>query len=66
MAARKTHKLVDSFEGLTLDRNAMPNDPRIDEIVSGYMKELRIRSKDRDCMPWWGRNGPPGQEHRPP
>ena len=51
MAARKTHKRVYSFEGLSLDRNALPNDPRIDEIVSGYMNELRIRSKDRDCMP---------------
>ena len=51
MAAKKTHKRVDSFEGFNLDRNALPNDPRIDEIVTRYMNELRIRSKDRDHMP---------------
>jgi CubicO group peptidase (beta-lactamase class C family) len=37
-----------------LDRNALPNDPRIDAVVAQYMKRLRAqlpKSEDRDRLP---------------
>jgi CubicO group peptidase (beta-lactamase class C family) len=57
MASRKVHreKPEDDLDQLfDLDRNALPNDPRIDEIVNGRMSELRAQltnSEDRDRIP---------------
>ena len=57
MASRKVHRekpdkaLDDLFN---LDRNALPNDPRIDEIVNKHMYELGAhltKAKDRDRIP---------------
>jgi CubicO group peptidase (beta-lactamase class C family) len=57
MASRKIHKekpdatLDELFD---LNRNALPNDPRVDEIVNERMSELRAEltiSKDRDRVP---------------
>ena len=42
------------FDDLELDRNALPNDPRIDEIVNEHMNELGAHltnSEDRDRVP---------------
>jgi len=41
------------FEGLDLDRNALPRDPRIDEIVNKHMEELgaHLSPKDRGRIP---------------
>jgi CubicO group peptidase (beta-lactamase class C family) len=57
MASKKVHreKPEDGIEDLfNLDRNALPNDPRIDEIVNQRMSELRAQltnSEDRDRVP---------------
>jgi CubicO group peptidase (beta-lactamase class C family) len=55
MASRKVHKekskgsLDELFD---LDRNALPNDPRIDEIVNQHLSELRAHlTKDGDPVP---------------
>ena len=57
MASRKVHreKPEDALDDLfNLDRNALPNDPRIDEIVNQHMSELGAHltnPKDRDRVP---------------
>ena len=57
MASRKVHreKPEDDLDELfNLDRNALPNDPRIDEIINQHMSELRAfktNPKDRDRVP---------------
>jgi CubicO group peptidase (beta-lactamase class C family) len=57
MASRKVNreKPDDALDELfNLDRNALPNDPRIDAIVNEHMSELRsqlTKSEDRDRLP---------------
>jgi CubicO group peptidase (beta-lactamase class C family) len=57
MASRKVprEKPTDGLDDLyELDRNALPNDPRIDAIVNQHMDELRKEmpnSEDRDRIP---------------
>ena len=57
MASRKVHRKnpEDALDDLfNLDRNALPNDPRVDEIVNEHMSELRAQltnSEDRDRVP---------------
>jgi len=57
MASRKVHKEKPENaldELYDLDRNALPNDPRIDAIVNERMSELRsqlTKSEDRDRLP---------------
>jgi CubicO group peptidase (beta-lactamase class C family) len=57
MASRKVHREKpddDLDELFNLDRNALPNDPRIDEIVNELMNELRAQlthTEDRDRLP---------------
>jgi CubicO group peptidase (beta-lactamase class C family) len=57
MASRKVHREKpddDLDELFNLDRSALPNDPRIDEIVNERMSELRsqlTKSEDRDRLP---------------
>ena len=55
MASRKVHgeKSEDGLNNLfNLDRNALPNDPRIDEIVKNYLDKLYdAPPQDRDRVP---------------
>ena len=57
MASRKVHKEKpddDLDELFNLNRNALPNDPRVDEIVNQHMSELGAhltKRKDRDRVP---------------
>lgn len=51
----QTEKLKDGLDDLyNLDRNTLPNDPRVDAIVNQHMNELRsemTNSEDRDRIP---------------
>jgi CubicO group peptidase (beta-lactamase class C family) len=57
MASRKVHREKpddDLDELFNLDRNALPNDPRVDEIVNQHMSELGAhptKGKNRDRVP---------------
>src|SRR6266567_3563749 len=56
MTSKKVHreKPEDAFDDLNLDRNALPKDPRIDEIVNEHMHELGshlTNPEDRDRVP---------------
>jgi CubicO group peptidase (beta-lactamase class C family) len=56
MTSRKgpQQRLAYGFEGLSLDRNSLPSDQRIDEIINNHLHKLAARlprSKGRERMP---------------